>query len=334
MRLRSAAAVTICCALTAPANAAQREMTVFSDGALVEIEAQAQKKVVEVPLPGQPRDTGLRVKPLDRSTVEQVQLLPGRLPDRQQRELEQLIEQRERLNDRMKALDTKEGIFKAAAKSQSSKTPRKTKTNPDPLTSVRQGTDFAIAQLEAVYTARRRTEQELKRVNQRIEQLGQSTAAGPVARIFLNTPNGRVKISAVLGAPVWRPRYELRLDNSATAQLVQLAEVDGAPAGFLVRLSPAALADGQQQQAIPLASAKGTRLTAWQLPVTQRQVVVGPLSSYRISLTNATGRPLPAGEAAVYQQGEFLGTTTLPAAAPDATFIVSSQPEQAVTHEP
>jgi len=83
--------------------------------------------------------------------VERVELLPCQVPERRQKELDALIEQKNRLEDRMKALDTREDIFAAAAKSQSSKAPRKTKANPDPLASVRQGTDFAIAQLEAVY---------------------------------------------------------------------------------------------------------------------------------------------------------------------------------------
>ncbi len=66
-----------------------------------------------------------------------------------------LAYRRDALGDRLKALNAREAIFKSAAKSQSGKAPRKSKTNTEPLTAVRQGTEFAIAQLENVYHARR-----------------------------------------------------------------------------------------------------------------------------------------------------------------------------------
>ena len=68
----------------------------------------------------------------------------------------------------LQALATREEIFKSAAKSQGGKAPRKSKANPDPMQAIRQGTEFAIAQLEAVYTSRRRTEQEIRRIDSRI----------------------------------------------------------------------------------------------------------------------------------------------------------------------
>ena len=67
----------------------------------------------------------------------------------------------------MQALEAKETVFKAAAKSQSGKAPRKTKTNPDPLAGVRQATEYAIAQLESVYRARRMAESDLNSVEAR-----------------------------------------------------------------------------------------------------------------------------------------------------------------------
>lgn len=307
------------------AQAAQREITVFSDGSLVEIEAVAQKGLAETTLPGQIRAGSLRVKPLDTTGIGQVTLVPFRMPDKVQRELDQLTEQKELLEDRLKALDTKEEIFEAAAKSQSSKAPRKSKTNPDPLTSVRQGTAFAIAQLEAVITARRRTEQELKRVSGRIAQLTKNAVGGPTVRTTVGTPNGRVRVAAVLADNGWRPRYELRLNGTAHAGLTQLADIDTAPAGFTIRLAPASLANGLPLQTVPALSGRSTRLAEWQLPVINQQSVIGPLSSFTITLQNTTGSTLPTGEVAIYIHGEFLGTAPLPAAAPNANLTITNR---------
>lgn len=325
MTLRIAIYLLTFVVATSSSEAAQRELTVFSDGTLIEIEAVASKGIAELLLPAPIRDNSLRVRPLDSASVEQVTLLPFRMPDKIQRELDQLTEQKQRQEDRLKALDTREGIFEAAAKSQSSKAPRKTKTNPDPLASVRQGTDFAIAQLEAVFTARRRAEQELKRINNRITQLTKVAIGGPTARVAVSPTNGRVRIAAVLDGNGWQPRYELRLDGSATARLTQLAVAGTPPAGFSARVTATALADGMPQGATPLLAGKATPLASWQLPVTLQQVTSAPLARFSLTLHNTTGHALPAGEAAVYYQGEFLGTVLLATTAADAPLTINNR---------
>lgn len=305
-------------------EAAQRQLTVFSDGTLAEIEAVASKGIAEVVLPTPIRENSLRVKPLDNASIEQVALLPFKMPANIQRELDQLTEQKQRLEDRLKALDTREDIFEAAAKSQSSKAPRKTKTNPDPLASVRQGTDFAIAQLEAVFTARRRAEQELKRIGNRIAQLTKVAVGGPTARVTVSPANGRVRIAAVLDSSGWQPRYELRLDGSGTARLTQVAMADLPPSGFASRVTPTALSDGMPQRTTPLLPGKTTPLTTWQLPVSQQSFSAGPLTRFSITLQNTTSHALSAGEATIYYLGEFLGTVMLASTAADAPLTVSN----------
>ena len=324
MNLRSAIYLLTFLVASTSSEAAQRQLTVFSDGTLAEIEAVASKGIAEVVLPTPIRDNSLRVKPLDNASIEQVALLPFRMPDNVQRELDQLTEQKQRLEDRLKALDTREDIFEAAAKSQSSKAPRKTKTNPDPLASVRQGTDFAIAQLEAVFTARRRAEQELKRIGNRIAQLTKVAVGGPTARVTVIPANGRVRVAAVLDGNGWRPRYELRLDGSGTAHLTQLAVADLPPVGFASRVTPTTLSDGMPQRTTPLLPGKTTPLTTWQLPVTQQSVSAGPLPRFSITLQNTTNHALPAGEATIYYLGEFLGTVMLASTAADAPLTVSN----------
>lgn len=325
MKLRSLICLVTFLVASTSSEAAQRELTVFSDGALIEIEAVAVKGIAELALPMPIRDSSLRVKPVGNASIEQVALLPFKMPEKIQRELDQLTEQKERLEDRLKALDTKEGIFEAAAKSQSSKAPRKTKTNPDPLASVRQGTDFAIAQLEAVFTARRRAEQELKRIGNRIDQLTRDAVGGPTARVAVSPANGRVRIAALLAGNGWQPRYELRLDGSGTARLTQLALAGTPPAGYSARVTPAALSDGMPQGTTPLLLGKATPLTSWLLPVTRQQVTSAPLTSFSLTLHNTSGHALPAGEVVVYHQGEFLGTVTLATTAADGSLTISNR---------
>lgn len=315
----------LCCILLLPTPglAGLRELTVFIDGTLVELEATARKGSAEVQLPGAIRSGTLRVTPLDNGLIGRVELVQAGITDKLQKELESLQEQKSRLEDRMKALETRETIFAAAAKSQSSKAPRKTKTNPDPLASVRQGTEFAIAQLEAVFTARRRTEQELKRVTLRLSQLEKRSIGGPIVRVALSSPNSRVRVSAVLQENDWTPRYELRLDGSNTAQLALLTEFEP-PAGFGITVIPAALAASPLPQSQRVSGGSTLKLAAWQLPVEQEQVHTGPIPTFSLKLRYTGSQPLPAGQVAVYYRGDYLGTAPLSLATADNTLTLIS----------
>lgn len=313
----------ICLMIAASVQAAPRELTVFADGTLLELDAAAKKGIVEIALPGPIREGTLRVRPLDSSTVGRVELLPAKIPDKLQKELDSLAEQKSRLQDRMKALEHREGIFAAAAKSQSSKAPRKTKTNPDPLASVRQGTDFAIAQLEAVYTARRRTEQELKRVEARIADVGRKTAAGPTARISVVPATARIRLAAVLQEGGWKPHYEIRLQQTGTADLLLLGDISGLPDGYSVTVAPTALTAGKPQQLYPLPVGSVPRLATWQMPTAVEKITNTPLPSFSFSLTNSSTSTLPAGQAAVYAGGEYIGTTPFPAVPAGASITLT-----------
>jgi len=319
MILRSLLFSLVCVAIAPSAQAGPRELTAFSDGFLIELETVAKKGIAELTLPGPIRDGTLRVKPLDSSTVRRVELLPVKRPDKLQQEINSLTEQKNRLEDRMKALETREDIFAAAAKSQSSKAPRKTKTNPDPIASVRQGTSFAIAQLEAVYTARRRTEQELKQTLALLASLTQKSAAGPTIRVMLSAPMSRIRIAAVLSHGGWTPHYDIHVQGNGTARMVLLAKLDRLPDGFTVQIAPSALPAGQPKQLYPLQPGSFTRLSEWQLPLEQEQVTSSPLPAFSFTLKNNSGAPLAAGQASIYAAGEYIGTAVLPAIPADST---------------
>jgi hypothetical protein len=207
-------------AIAASALADSGTVTFFSDGALVEIEARAVRGTCQFPLPDALLENSLRIKPLANSYLQRVDILPVG-PDRKgQLELDKLLEQKSLLEDRLQALATREEIFKAAARSQSGKAPRRTKTNPDPLQSIRTGTDFAMAQLEAVYTARRKTGRELRRIDDRIARIRQGNGgAATVARVRVSPPNGRVRARFAVAGQGWSPRYDIRLKGDGRADL-------------------------------------------------------------------------------------------------------------------
>jgi hypothetical protein len=151
----------------------------------------------------------LRIKPASGKSLLRVDIVSTRADSGQgEKELDALLEQRSRLDDRLLALATLKN-FKSAAKTQGGKAPRKTKTSTDPMQAIRQGTEFAIAQLEAVYTSRRKTEQQIKRIDSRIAA-AKVSGRGPetVARLYVSPANGRATSRYVLADQTWTPRYD------------------------------------------------------------------------------------------------------------------------------
>ena len=119
-----------------PVMAAATRVTLYLDGGRVETEVTALKGYVEVPLPQGMAAGSLRVRPLDGASLARVEIVPA-LPDRKvEAEVARLTERKNHLTDRLKALDVREEIFRAAAKSQSGKAPRKSKNNREPLEEV------------------------------------------------------------------------------------------------------------------------------------------------------------------------------------------------------
>jgi hypothetical protein len=155
----------------------------------------------------------LRIRPDSGTSLQRVDIGPVRTgPGTAVKGLNALLEQRSRLNDRLQALATCEEIFTSAAKSQSSKAPRKTKANPDPRQVIRQGTEFAIAQMEDVYTSRRRTEQEIKNIDSRIAATKSSRRRGETSALIHVAPlRGRVTVRYAIAGQGWTPRDDMYL---------------------------------------------------------------------------------------------------------------------------
>lgn len=299
--------IAILAITTGTALADGRAVTFYSDGALVEVETAATKGIAEIRLPPGMMADSLRIKPLN-AVIQRVDILASRLEGKGTKDLDALLEQKSRLEDRLQALATREEIFKAAAKSQSGKAPRKTKANPEPMLSIRQGTDFAIAQLEAVYTARRKTEQEIRRCDARLAALkkgGQGSET--VARVSVAPKNGRVKVRYVLEGEGWTPRYDLRLESDGYARLTLYGQLPDAFGGYLLQASPASLADSPTARIFPASAGLAARLAELRLPVSEERYGQGARSSYSFVLDNTDGVHLSAGEAALYRNGEYWG---------------------------
>ncbi len=315
--LRSVTAGIFTLLLTAPAMAGTRNLTWYLDGGVVTLEVVVSRGYAEVPLSGGMVAGTLRVKPEGDAVISRVQTIPATVDPRAEKGLAALDERRDALGDRLKALESREEIFKAAARSQSAKAPRKSKSNPEPVTAIRQGTDFALARLEEVYRARRTAEKELKGVEaRRLELARKANVGGSVARIWLQSKSGRVTVEYAVAEGSWKPLYDLRLDGSGAAKVSLMALLPESDPSTTVFVSPLRLsapeAPGTLRRA---ASGDYAAIVAYTLPVAVTESL-SPRLPLTLLLTNTTAEPLPAGDVSCYWKGEFRGTALLTGLAP------------------
>ncbi|MEI8354940.1 MAG: hypothetical protein WCG31_02390, partial [Deltaproteobacteria bacterium] len=297
--------------LTVPlqGRASAKTITYYLDGARVEYEARAKKGYLEIPLPAVMIANSLRLKPLDGGAISRVEIVPVKPDTKTAKETAALIERKNLLKDRLKALDTREDIFKAAAKSQSGRAVRKSKNNPEPMTNIRKGTEFAIAQLESVYTVRRKTESELALLEARLLTLERDRGAGgSVGKVWLGGSAGRIHVGYLLAERKWSPQYDLRLDATGFVRLILRADyplTDGAAAVFV---APLLLSDDVSGSA-PLLAVSGRfgKAGEYVLPVEKEEITRTPAESLAITFKNTANIVLPAGTVACYRRGEFFG---------------------------
>ncbi|MDA8430810.1 MAG: hypothetical protein M0T70_16270 [Geobacteraceae bacterium] len=286
-----------------------KSVTFYADGAIVDLEATAFKGVLEVPLPSGIIEGSLRVRPDSGTTIQRIDIMPATLASgKTEKELDALYEQKNRLGDRLQALATREEIFTSAAKSQSGKAPRKTKANPDPMRSIRKGTEFAIAQLETVYTARRKTEQEISRIDSLIATAQKNNrGAKTVARIIVSPPRGKIRAQYVVADQGWTPRYDIYLNGSGNAKVDLSGQFPETFEGFQLLASPAALAGSATAKVFPVQPGPVASLASYRLAVADEFFGAGLLSSFSFELKNLESVHLPAGDANVYHNGEYVG---------------------------
>lgn len=284
---------------------ASRSVTFYRDGALVSFETAAARGIAEITLPEGCQPDSLRIRPTGSALIRRVEQIPPRASSAYDRELEALGEQKQRLEDRLKALDAREQIFSASARAQSGKAPRRTKANPDPLQSLRQGTDFAIAQLEAVYTARRKTAREITLIEKRIaEHKNRNGVTGSgIVRVQLTSGTGSLSVRCALAGSGWIPRYDLALFDGKPARLTMFGQAPAGFGGYRQAFSAGILAE-----APPAASvSRSGQLVEFVLAPDAARIEERPVGPVSLSLTNSTPSYLPPGTITLYRNREYLG---------------------------
>jgi hypothetical protein len=289
-----------------PASAENR-ITFYRDGTLIQQEAVAAKGVIDIPLAAGLLEQTLTVSPTPGTTILGVETYKAESGIRVDKDLEILIEQRKRLEDRLQALETRETIFTSAAKSQSGKAPRKTKANPDPMQAIRQGTDFAIAQLEAVYTARRKTTQDILKLDARLAAARKkSRPAESSVRITVLPPRGKVTLRYATTERGWQPQYNLRLEGDGKARMQLSARITGNGRGHQVLVSTGTLAESAGAETLPARSGSEV-LATYRLPIAEESYTGGLFNRFSGKLANSSPNYLPPGESVLFRNGTYLG---------------------------
>lgn len=294
--------------LAFPAFAADKNISLFLNGGKVETVIEAVEGRAELVLPAAALPGTLRIKPAAGDLIDRVEIVPVRSDPKQAQQLERFEARREQLEDRLKALATREQIFTAAAKSQSGKAPRKTKANPEPMVAIRQGTDFAIAQLEAVYQAKRKAEKELKQVEIKLETAKKAgNIGGSLVSVWMKGRRGKATVSYFVDDLRWTPRYDFRVNDQGAMVVVQRASFPVFKKGTSVTAVPGLMGDAAKPQPISVAGKSLPEIARQSFAVENLVLNDFPRRSATFSVTNKTAWSLPAGEALCYVNGEYLG---------------------------
>ncbi|WP_298432818.1 hypothetical protein [Geobacter sp.] len=300
---------------SAAAAAAGSEVCYFLDGARFERDAVASKGYVEIPLPAAFIPGSFRAKGDAGSLIDRIEIVASPTDARTSRELKALTERRKGVEDRLRALEVREEIFRAAARSQSSKAPRKTKNNPEPLDTIRKGTEYAVSQLEEVFRGRRRAEEGLKEIDQRLAALRRkSGAGGSTARVWLKG-KGHVRYSFLVSGGGWTPFYDFRLAGKGDIAVAVRAVLPGGERGR-VTVAASRLAEAGVQPRVVAVSGNFAPVANYSLPVERRELLSSLQHGIAVSFRNATADRLVAGEGACYLEGEYLGAVRFDGAAP------------------
>jgi hypothetical protein len=303
-----------------PAMGAGESVVLYLDGARLEYEVTARKGYLEAPLPATMLPNSLRVSSAGGCEVLGVEVATPPRGRKAARELGALVERRVALTDRLKALEQKEEVFRAAAKSQSGRAPRKTKSNPDPLDAVRKGTDFALSRLESIHLSLRKTERDLAAVEARISAMGKAAPSGDVARVWLSKENGTARIICLVSDLKWTPYYDFRLSGNGYAEISLRAGIPSEARTGSIAVVPLTLAGAGGSDATPAPIRSNLdRVASFRFALTREELVRGPVPVLSFTFGNSSGKSLPPGEAFAYWKGEYLGKSRFDQCESDGT---------------
>ena len=302
--------------LNAPLLAATQNLVCYLDAGVLNRQLVVSKGYAETSVPGSMMQGTLRVKPGNGVVITRVQTMPARVDLKTAKALSLLDDRRDLLGDRLKALQTREEIFTAAAKSQSAKAPRKTKANPEPMIAIRQGTDLALARLEEVYRLRRAAEKELKAVEAKRNELSRkANVGGSNARIWTQGKTGMVSVEYAQNDAGWKPVYDIRVDGTEHVALTLRASLPQTEPGTVVMVIAGLLTSPDTAPTPLAASGDYAPVATYTLPVVVSTAFT-PFSPLAMSVTNATSLLLPSGDASCYFKGEYRGTVHFPSVMP------------------
>lgn len=291
---------------------AGRNVSLYLDGAVVERDEVAKNGYLEIYLPASARTDTLRITPVGEARIVRVQVAPKQPSGKVEKELAAISKQQELLQDRLKALSIKEDIFRSAAKSQSAKAPRRTKTNPEPLSTIRQGTDYAISQLEAVFQMQRRASRELKQLDERrVKLAGDQQGGGSVARVWVTPGSARVSAAYIQNDRIWQPQYEIRVIGGGKARFSVFPGTVELLRGETGKVKLAAMENDAEASSLTYFDS-GRPVLVSELPAGMKLESTGPIPLMTVTLTNTTGAAIPAGEVSCYGDGIYRGRGRLP----------------------
>jgi hypothetical protein len=284
-------------AVCRPALAADKKVTFYLDGARLEEEVSSVKGYLEYWLPDSAVVSSLAVKPVGGAKVLRVEVVPAQRDRRRAREIAKLEERKRELNDRLETLSRQEEIFSAALKSQSGKAPRKSRSNPDPVASLREGTAFALGQLEAVYRGQRKCQRAIDELDGKIAAARKGAA---LAKIWLS--GSKATVSCLIGERRWSPGYDFRWSGEQAGELLLHARLP-APEKLVLYL----VSKGTVAEDAPAVAVRGEYPVIARYPLTLQS---GGRSNKRpLSFTfKQIEASLPPGEASAFWEGEYLGS--------------------------
>lgn len=286
---------------------AGRALTLYLDGAQIEQRETAVKGYLEINLPPGVRQESLRIAPGKGVDILRVVTAPLKPAKSLEKELLQLAEREELLHDRLKALSVRDEIFRAAAKSQSAKAPRRTKSNPEPLSTIKQGTDYAITQLESVYHAKRKTDKELAKIAERRALIGRDEqSGGTVAKVWITPAKGSVTVAWQQPDRNWLPTYQLRINDKGEAALTLMSQAVKLSKGETAELAVTTLQSGVKA-AKTRYEGEWTVLRKEDVNVTELQNDGSLFSALTVRFTNSSTISLPSGDISCFNSGVYVG---------------------------
>jgi len=176
------------------------------------------------------------------------------------------------------------------------------------MQSIRQGTDYAITSLEAVYMAERKATEEMRSLERRmVETRKRASGGGGGARIHITPPNGMMTIRFATSGNGWTPFYDIRFYAPGNAELTFYGRAAELPSGARITASQGGVAEFGKSGKVAPEYSGAFRFGTYRLPVSDFRIPGFPANDISFRITNSTPSYLPSGRAAIYNRGEYAG---------------------------